>query len=392
MSEDSFFKRWAPVACLTLSAFIFNTSEFIPIGLLIDIAKDFQITESTAGLIITVYAWIVTILSLPLMLLVSKMEFKKLLLGVLALFTVSHVLSAIAPSFITLMLSRIGVACSHAIFWSIASPLAVRIAPAGKRARARSMVATGAAIAMIAGLPLGRAVGLYLGWRATFFSIGAVAFAIALCLLVIFPKVQTAQGSVMAKLPLILGNRLLWLLYLITALVFTANYTAYSFIEPYLAQIVHMPETDITMTLTVFGIAGIVASIVFSKCYERFPRFFFATATFGVGFFLFLLLPMSGSMVSAVGLCGLWAMAFTVFGLVFQASVIKLAPEGTPIAMSIYSGICNVGIGAGALVGGLVTAHAQIAHIGFAGGLFAIVGGLICMPWLAPKITRKAKD
>ena len=101
---------------------------------------------------------------------------------------------------------------------------------------------------------------------------------------------------------------------------------------------------------------------------------------------------MSGSMVSAVGLCGLWAMAFTVFGLVFQASVIKLAPEGTPIAMSIYSGICNVGIGAGALVGGLVTAHAQIAHIGFAGGLFAIVGGLICMPWLAPKITRKAKD
>ena len=369
MSEDSFFKRWAPVACLTLSAFIFNTSEFIPIGLLIDIAKDFQITESTAGLIITVYAWIVTILSLPLMLLVSKMEFKKLLLGVLALFTVSHVLSAIAPSFITLMLSRIGVACSHAIFWSIASPLAVRIAPAGKRAAALSMVATGTAIAMIAGLPLGRAVGLYLGWRATFFSIGAVAFAIAL-----------------------LGNRLLWLLYLITALVFTANYTAYSFIEPYLAQIVHMPETDITMTLTVFGIAGIVASIVFSKCFERFPRFFFATATFGVGFFLFLLLPMSGSMVSAVGLCGLWAMAFTVFGLVFQASVIKLAPEGTPIAMSIYSGICNVGIGAGALVGGLVTAHAQIAHIGFAGGLFAIVGGLICMPWLAPKITRKAKD
>ena len=118
--NDSFFRRWAPVACLTLSAFIFNTSEFIPIGLLTDIADDFQISEATAGLIITVYAWIVTILSLPLMLLVSKLEFKKLLLGVLALFAVSHILSAVAPSFITLMLSRIGVACSHAVFWSIA--------------------------------------------------------------------------------------------------------------------------------------------------------------------------------------------------------------------------------------------------------------------------------
>ena len=97
-------------------------------------------------------------------------------------------------------------------------------------------------------------------------------------------------------------------------------------------------------------------------------------------------------MISAVGLCGLWAMAFTIFGLVFQNSVIKLAPEGTPIAMSIYSGICNVGIGAGALVGGLVAAHAEIALIGFAGGIFAIIAGLICMPWLAPKIAGNSQD
>ena len=70
--ETGALKLWAPVAGLTLSAFIFNTSEFIPIGLLSDIARDFQITESQAGTIITVYAWIVTVLSLPLMLLASK--------------------------------------------------------------------------------------------------------------------------------------------------------------------------------------------------------------------------------------------------------------------------------------------------------------------------------
>ena len=96
-------RSWAPVIGLTLSAFIFNTSEFIPIGLLTDIAQDFQITEARAGLIITVYAWIVTVLSLPLMLLASKMEYKKLLLSILAIFVVSHVLSGIATGFYTLM-------------------------------------------------------------------------------------------------------------------------------------------------------------------------------------------------------------------------------------------------------------------------------------------------
>ena len=73
-TEAGALKQWAPVVGLTLSAFIFNTSEFIPIGLLTDIARDFQITESQAGTIITVYAWIVTVLSLPLMLLASKIE------------------------------------------------------------------------------------------------------------------------------------------------------------------------------------------------------------------------------------------------------------------------------------------------------------------------------
>ena len=77
--ETGALKLWAPVIGLTLSAFIFNTSEFIPIGLLSDIARDFHITESQAGMIITVYAWIVTVLSLPLMLLASKIEFKKAL-------------------------------------------------------------------------------------------------------------------------------------------------------------------------------------------------------------------------------------------------------------------------------------------------------------------------
>lgn len=388
--ETGAMKLWAPVIGLTLSAFIFNTSEFIPIGLLSDIARDFHITESQAGMIITVYAWIVTVLSLPLMLLASKIEFKKLLLAILGLFVVSHFLSAVAPSFLTLMLSRVGVAFSHSIFWSIASPLAVRIAPRGKGAVALSFVVTGTAVAMIAGLPLGRMIGLYMGWRATFFSIGVVALAVAVFLMFVFPKVPAnTQESSVAKLPRILKNPALIGVYVLTALSFTANFTAYSYIEPFMAQVAQMPESEITFTLTLFGVAGIIASIFFSKGFANHPKFFFAAGTFGLGLFLALLKLSSNEIWLAMLLCVFWGMTFTIFGLVFQSVVIRLEPQATPIAMSIYSGIANVGIGGGALVGGWVCALPAIEWIGYAGAAFAGVAGVICFAMISQFLPKK---
>lgn len=388
--ETGALKLWAPVIGLTLSAFIFNTSEFIPIGLLSDIARDFHITESQAGMIITVYAWIVTVLSLPLMLLASKIEFKKLLLAILGLFIVSHFLSAVAPSFLTLMLSRVGVAFSHSIFWSIASPLAVRIAPRGKGAVALSFVVTGTAVAMIAGLPLGRMIGLYMGWRATFFSIGLVALAVAVFLIFVFPKVPAnIQESSVAKLPRILKNPALIGVYVLTALAFTANFTAYSYIEPFMAQVAKMPESEITFTLTLFGVAGILASVFFSKGFAKQPKFFFAAATFGLALFLALLECSSSEIWLSMLLCVFWGMCFTIFGLVFQAVVIRLEPQATPIAMSIYSGIANVGIGGGALVGGWVCALPAIEWIGYAGAAFAALAGVICFVMIGQFLPKK---
>ena len=133
-------KAWLPLIGMTVSAFIFNTSEFMPIGLLSDIAANFGITESHAGLLISVYSWVVTLLSLPLMLLVSKMSYRKLLLGTIALFGIFQVLSGVSASYGMLMVSRIGVACTHAIFWSVASPIAVRLVPEEHQTLAMSMI------------------------------------------------------------------------------------------------------------------------------------------------------------------------------------------------------------------------------------------------------------
>ena len=97
MQKKESFTRWLPLIGLTFAVFVFNTSD---------------ISEARAGLLISIYAWVVAIMSLPLMIMVSKMELKRLLLSIIALFVVSHVASAFAEGYYTLMLSRIGVACA----------------------------------------------------------------------------------------------------------------------------------------------------------------------------------------------------------------------------------------------------------------------------------------
>lgn len=384
----SLLKDWLPVIGLTLAGFVFNTSEFVPIGLLTDIATDLQITEARAGLLITVYAWVVAIASLPLMLLASRMEYRKLLLLVVAVFIVSHVLSALSTGYMTLMISRIGVACSHAIFWSIASPLAVRVAPQGHGATALSMIVSGTAIAMIVGLPLGRIIGLYMGWRATFFCIALVAFAIFLMLAGTFPKVPSRNTLSLQKLPTLFQNRALTGVYLLTVFAVTAHYTGYSYIEPFLAQVAHLNENTITLLLTSFGIAGIIGSIFFSWHYDQHPNTFIRIAIFGITAFLFLLQLSAASSYTITALCILWGISITAYNLVFQAEIIRLAPESTAIAMSIYSGIYNVGIGAGALVGGSVCTSLSIADIGYVGGGIALVASLYCLFRLLPLLKR----
>ncbi|MDO4249973.1 MAG: MFS transporter [Moraxella sp.] len=150
------------VLALALSAFVFNTTEFIPIALLSDIGASFGMTADKTGMIMTVYAWIVALLSLPLMLLTAKVERKRLLLGLFAVFVVAHGMSVVATSFEWLLVSRALVALTHACFWSITAALVVRLAPKGRQTQALGYLATGSALAT-AGLAIGAIVGAVFG-------------------------------------------------------------------------------------------------------------------------------------------------------------------------------------------------------------------------------------
>ena len=218
MQSKMTLKEWLPLLGITVSAFIFNTSEFMPIGLLTDIADSFHITEAHAGVLITVYSWIVMLLSLPLMLLLNKIDFKRLLLGTIALFGIFQMLSAFSASYGMLMISRIGVACTHSVFWSIASPAAVSVVSEKFRSLALSMVVTGTSIAMILGLPLGRIIGLHMGWNMAFFCVAIIAFITTAYLIFVFPKVPGGESFSIKQMPEIFKIKWLMGIVLVTFL------------------------------------------------------------------------------------------------------------------------------------------------------------------------------
>ena len=313
------------------------------------------------------------------MLLVCRMEMRKLLLCTLALFGVCQILSTVSGSFGALMASRIGVACSHAVFWSIASPIAVRVVSEEHRPLALSMIVTGSSVAMIFGLPLGRAIGLHIGWRMTFLCVGLLAFAIFAYLLKVAPRLPSRQTFTLRELPRLLRNPLLLGIYWLAALVATAYYTAYSYIEPFLKQVAQLPESWITMTLALFGVSGILGSFLFSWLYSRFPHTFIKLSLGGIAGALLLLYPASFQTGAVILLCCFWGVAATAFNIVCQAEIIKhTQQEATAVAMSIFSGIFNLGIGCGTLLGGAVCTYSSISRIGFAGGLVAVGAFFYC--------------
>ena len=294
MPKEKTIARWLPLVGLTFAVFVFNTSEFMPIGLLSDIAADLHISEVRAGLLVSVYAWVVALMSLPLMVMVSTVELKRLLLAIIALFVVSHVASALAEGYYTLMLSRIGVACAHSIFWSIAPPLAVRTVPDGRSALGLSTIATG------------------------------------------------MKTNIIAEMTAILRNVIL------------------------------SPDV-VTMVLIVFGASGMLGSIAFSKYYMSGRRRFMFVVTLGPALCLLLMQAAVMDIIAIFGVCIVWGAMATAFNIACQDNTIRFAPkEATSIAMSIFSGIFNLGIGSGTWLGGLLCTYISITFIGFAEAVKAV--------------------
>ena len=381
--EVSESRRWLSVLALAFGAFVFNTSEFVPIALLSDIGASFALSPTQTGMMLTVYAWVVALASLPLMLMTRQWERRRLLLALFAAFFVSHVLSFFAAHFAVLLASRIGVALAHAVFWSITAALVVRIAPAGRGNQALGFLGMGTVLAMVLGIPIGRVIGNAYGWRLSFLGIGVAALAVAWVLARNLPALPSVNTGSLASVPLLLKRRVLLMLYGFTVLMVSAHFCAYSYIEPFVREVARFAPGQVTLWLLLYGAAGFLGSFLFGRCFAGHARRFFLACCVVLAAAMVLLYPLAAMPAALYVLAVSWGAAISALALAMMSRVLQFAPDATDVATSIHSALFNVGIGGGALLGRLAEGWFGLAFIGVTGGVLAVCALLLALAMVA---------
>lgn len=249
----------------------------------------------------------------------------------------------------------------------------MRVAPRDKRTQALGLLEMGTALAMVLGLPLGRVIGQWLSWRTTFAIIAIAAAIIMIIIAKLLPHLPSKNAGSIESLPILARRPMLMGIYLLTAIVIAAHFTAYSYIEPFMIQISHISDSVATAVLLIFGLSGLVASLLFNLFYHLNPTKFLLSSMLILLFSLALLNQLGQHSTAIFLLVFIWGIGISALGLGMQMRVLQLAPDATDVATSIFSGIYNVGIGAGALIGNQVMHYLGLSYIGSIGALLAIV-------------------
>lgn len=360
---------------LALAAFAIGTTEFAPMGLLPVIADGVHVSIPTAGLLISAYA-IGVMVGAPLMtLLLAPYRRKAALVGLMAIFTVGNLLSAVAPGYDMLLLSRVFTSLAHGAFFGIGSVVAASLVPADKRAGAVATMFMGLTIANIGGVPAATWLGQTIGWRMAFAAtagLGAVAMLALACWL---PRGEAGQKpDVRAELRVLVRPTVVRAL-LTTVLGAGAMFTLYTYVAAVLENLIHATPAFVTAMLVMIGIGFTLGNYLSGKLADRSLEGTLA------GFLLLLAVLMLGMPMllqghtSATVLMLLWGIATFAVIPPLQMRVMQAAHEAPGLASSVNIGAFNLGNGLGAAVGGSVLALGMgYAWIAPAGGVLALLG------------------
>ncbi|WP_368760589.1 MFS transporter [Klebsiella variicola] len=377
----------AAVYALSVGSFGIGTTEFVIMGLLLDVAHDFHISITLAAWSITAYACGVVIGAPLLTPLLSRYPKKPALLFLMILFSIGNLGCGIAGNMTMLIIFRVITALAHASFFGISSVYAAELAPVEKRASAVSAVFLGATLANILGVPLGAWVGQYLGWRYTFFMVTLIGILSALAVIALVPCRQ-AQPAVQSRIRdelKVLRHPTVLRSLLITALGFSGVFAAFTYIAPMLKTVTGMSEHLIPPVLVLFGVGMVAGNHLGGRLTDGGVRrallLTLALLIVVLCLFPFAIQTLPGA-CAAVFLLGA-AMFSTIPPLQMQA--LDSSETGKSMVSSCNIAAFNLGNAAGAWFGGLLlTAGVSLSHIPLAGACLTASGFVIASVTLSP--------
>ncbi|NEY30635.1 MFS transporter [Streptomyces sp. PRKS01-65] len=385
---------WA-LAVLTLCSFTLGTGEIMIAGLLPGIASDADVSLSTAGLLVSSFAMTVVLGGPVLALTTGRARRRRLLVTLMACYAVGNVLSALAPSFLPLAAGRIVAALAHSALMPLFFGIAADIVPPERRGSAVARVSLGFSLAMIAGLPIGTALGQWLGWRATFWAVALLALAATVPVAALAPdtpgiSVEETRGR-LGELR-VLGDRRVQAVTGITALAAAASFTAYTYVTPLLTDTVGFGASAVTVLLLLFGVGGTVGNVVGGRLTDRSVLGAVSASVAALGAALLLLGVTASLKVPAVASLFLFGAAYYAVIPAVNTRLLDVASQqARTLALTVQSSAFNVGTALGGWLGGrIIAAGAGLRWLPVAGAAVAVLALVLALAESAGERRRTA--
>lgn len=374
---------------LTAGAFGIGVTEFVIMGLLIDVSKDLGVSISAAGLLISGYALGVVIGAPILGAISGKWSKKTLLMALMVVFTIGNLACALAPDYWTLMAARVLTAFAHASFFGVGSVVATSLVAPNKKASAIAIMFTGLTVANILGVPFGTWLGQAYGWRSTFWAvtlIGVAAFAV-IALLVPKDKASDTREEASQGVLAVLGRRAVLLGLLTTVLSWVGVFAGFTYIAPILTQITGFSEAAVSPILLVFGGGLVIGNLAGGWLADRhlMPTIVGSLIALAVVLLaMTVVIHQPVLMVIAIALFG--AAAFATVAPLQMWVLAKAEGAGQGLASSFNIAAFNLGNAIGAWLGGAVIDH------GPGLGSVTLVAGLVPIAALAVALVAIGMD
>lgn len=339
---------------LAVGAFAIGTTEFSPMGLLPVIAEGVQVSIPTAGMLVSAYA-IGVMLGAPVMtLLFSRWGRRKALVALMLIFTVGNLLSALAPGYTSLLLSRLITSLNHGAFFGIGAVVAASVVPKDKQASAIAAMFMGLTVANIGGVPVATWVGQQLGWRLAFGGTAVLGLITMAALWLALPAGEAGPRPNVRRELAVLVQPSVLLAMGTTVLGSGAMFALYTYVAPVLTEMTQASPGFVALALVLIGVGFTLGNSLGGRLadwsLDGATLLILATLALTMAVLPLLLTTQLGA---AIGLV-VWGAA--AFGIVppVQMRVMQAAAQAPSLASSVNVGAFNLGNALGAALGGLV--------------------------------------
>ncbi|KQQ94532.1 transporter [Leifsonia sp. Leaf325] len=364
------------IVALTIATFFAITTEMLPVGVLPAMGDDLGVSESIAGLLVTVYAFMVAVLAVPLTLWTRRMPRKGLLLATLAAYTAGNLVVALAPTFAVVAAGRALGGIAHALFFSLSIAYCSRLVRPEFTGRALALVTAGASAGFVLGVPLSTSLGSAVGWRVAFGVLAAGCALAFVSVVVLLPAVSVDAGHDRDHPERRARRGRLAAVSVTNALVYLGQYSVYTYIAVILLAS-GLSSAGVGPVLLVLGGLGLVGTWFAAVSLDRRPRSSLLIALIAMVVGLMALGLAFPDLVGVLVASALWLTGFGAVASSFQTAAIRTRGASPDLIGALVNATANVGICAGAAIGAAVLAGIGLDWLPYCGAALILAGVIV---------------